>query len=96
MQVKAMYENGLIRFAKPVQFKHRKFEVIMNIPDEEMDAQPVSNALDILIAQSPADPWLQQMKVILTDLQLTPDHEITELSQKQLDRSEAFSYREDR
>ena len=56
----------------------------------------VPDSLETLISQNPADAWLHQMKLTLTAVQLKPDHEIPELSQKQLDRIEAFSYREDR
>ena len=54
------------------------------------------DSLETLISQNPADAWLHQMKTTLTAVQLKPDHEIPELTQKQLDRIEAFSYREDR
>ena len=38
MQVKAIYENGSINFAQPLRFKHSKFEVVVNIPEEELEA----------------------------------------------------------
>lgn len=54
------------------------------------------NSLESLISQNPTDAWLQQMKSTLIAVQLKPDDEIPELTQKQLDRIEAFSHREDR
>lgn len=42
MQVKAIYEDGAINFAQPLRFKHRKFEVVVNIPEAELDNLPVS------------------------------------------------------
>jgi len=38
MRIKATYEDGTISFAQPLRFKHRKFEVVINIPEEELDA----------------------------------------------------------
>jgi hypothetical protein len=38
MQVKAIYEDGAINFAQPLRFKHRKFEVVVSIPEEELEA----------------------------------------------------------
>ena len=96
MQVKAMYENGAVHFVQPVQFKRRRFEVVMNIPDEEIETRSIPCPLDVMLAQNPGDAWLHQMKTTLTAVQLKPEHEIPELTQKQLDRIEAFSHREDR
>jgi len=39
MQGKALYEDGAINFAQPLRFKHRKFEVVVNIPEEELEAE---------------------------------------------------------
>ena len=96
MQVKAMYENGTVHFLQPVRLKHRKFEILINIPDEEIETRSIPNPLDVMLAETPADAWLQQMKSTLTAAQLKPDHEIPEPTQKQLDRIEAFSFRGDR
>lgn len=38
MQVKAIYENGAINFAQPLRFKRSKFEVVVNIPEEELES----------------------------------------------------------
>ncbi len=79
MQVNATYENGAINFAQTLRFKHRKFEVIVNIPEDEVEsdsqAQP---SLDTLLAQTPDGPWLQRMKAIETRVLATPDSEIPE------------------
>jgi len=45
MQVKATYEDGAINFAQPLRFKHRKFEVVVNIPEEEVDDSPVLSSV---------------------------------------------------
>ena len=41
MQVKAVYEDGVLNFSQPLQFKHRKFEVLVNIPEDELDMADV-------------------------------------------------------
>lgn len=50
MQVKAIYEDGAINFAQPLRFKHRKFEVIVSIPEDELESgelkAPASRATD--------------------------------------------------
>lgn len=110
MQVKAIYENGAINFARPLRFKHHKFEVVVSIPEEELEYgeskalasqafDPSSanlSALDILLAQTPNDPWLQRMKEIEARVLSMPDCQIPNLTAKQLDRIEAFALREDR
>jgi hypothetical protein len=45
MQVKAIYEDGAINFAQPLRFKHSKFEVVVSIPEEELEAAG-ENAMD--------------------------------------------------
>lgn len=45
MQVKAIYEDGVINFTQPLRFKHSRFEVIVNIPEVELDDLPVSPSI---------------------------------------------------
>lgn len=37
MQIKAIFEDGIISIAQPLRFKHSKFEVIVHIPEAEVD-----------------------------------------------------------
>jgi len=97
MQVAATYEAGAIKFAQPMHFVRQKFQVIVNIPEAEL--APVAQAtssLDALLAQTPADPWLQRLKAIETQTLALPDDQLPELTSKQLSRIEAFAMREDR
>lgn len=109
MQVKAIYEDGAVNFIQPLRFKHRKFEVVVNIPEEEMEhpasqlidntidaRQEPQSSLDILLAKTPSDPWLQRMKAIELHVLSLPDDQLPELTAKQLDRIEAFVFRQDR
>lgn len=113
MQVKAIYEDGVINFTQPLQFKHRKFEVVVSIPEQELESgeskalalQAVDNtndanpknqsALDVLLAQTPNDSWLQHMKAMELRILSMPDDQISSLTAKQLDRIDAFALRED-
>lgn len=47
MQVKAIYEDGAINFAQPLRFKHRRFEVVVNIPEAELDDLPILPSVSI-------------------------------------------------
>lgn len=97
MQVAATYEDGAISFAQPLRFARRKFQVMVSIPEDELEpnAQPISS-LDALLAQTPGDPWLQRMKAIELNSLALPDDQLPELSAKQLERVAAFALREDR
>jgi hypothetical protein len=39
MQINAIYEDGAINFITPMRFKHRKFEVVVNIPEIEIEIE---------------------------------------------------------
>lgn len=97
MQVAATYEGGFIKFAQPMHFVRQKFQVTVNIPEDELApaAQPASS-LDALLAQTPDDPWLQRMKAIETQTLALPDEQLPELTPKQLSRIDAFALRENR
>lgn len=74
MQVKATYENGAINFAQPLRFKHRKFEVVVSIPEEELEPgeskaltpQAVNNKTDTIRQQIDAilGPYKDQLKSV--------------------------------
>jgi hypothetical protein len=36
MQVKATYEDGAIHFSQTLRFKHRKFDVVVTVPESEI------------------------------------------------------------
>jgi len=57
MQVKAIYEDGAINFTRPLRFKHHKFEIVVSIPEEELEPgeikAPVACAADNATDASP-------------------------------------------
>ena len=36
MRVQALFENGVVRLQVPVEVRHDRFEVVVEIPDEEV------------------------------------------------------------
>lgn len=70
MQVNAIYEDGAINFTTSLRFKHRKFEVVVNIPEAEIDEMP---QLDKAVAEpskenlenTPGESFLSKIKQIL-------------------------------
>jgi hypothetical protein len=97
VKVVATYESGTIKFAQPLKFVRQNFQVTIDIPEAELApaTQPPSS-LDVLLAQTPDDPWLQRMKAIEAQTLALPDNQLPELTPKQLSRIEAFAMREDR
>ena len=37
MKVNAIFEDGVIRFTQALQFKHRKFHLVIDLPESEID-----------------------------------------------------------
>lgn len=64
MQVKATYEDGAINFAQSLRFKHRKFEVVVSIPEEELESGE-SKAPTQQVVNNKTDTIRQQIDAIL-------------------------------
>ena len=94
MQVEAIYEDGVIRFTQPLRFKHRKFEVVVSIPEQEV--LPGSNAPPMSDLSVPAQAWLKQLDSISQHILSMPEDELPELTAKQSQYMDAFQMREDR
>lgn len=78
MQINATYEDGTIKIPSPFQFKHRKFEVVVTIPEVEIEAMPQPSKTVAEPAQtnqenSPGHTYLAKIKQILgADFQPRP------------------------
>ena len=102
MHVKAVYEHGVINLGQQIRFKREKFDVVVYIPDDELDVdrhevskqQNALSALDVLLEQTPNDPWLQRMKAIELAALSMPDEDIPPLSEQQLEHVQAFKMQE--
>jgi hypothetical protein len=92
MQVKAIYEDGVINFERPLRFKHRKFEVLVNVPDAELELDNTYNLPPEVMAMA------REMEEKLDHVRNAPlpaEEDLPPLTQKQLDRIEAFALRDE-
>ena len=70
MQVHGIYEDGAINLTTPLRFKHRKFEVIVNIPEVEIDEPTQSSkaaleAVNESLEKTPGESLIAKIKQIL-------------------------------
>lgn len=93
MQVEAIYDHGKIEFVSPLKLKHERVRLVVTVPDDE---------IEIAHQQAVSDDVLQRARSMrerldaIQDAPLPPDDTLPDLTQKQLDRIEAFELREDR
>lgn len=91
MQIEAIYDNGRLEFIHPIQFKHERLNLVVNVPDDEI-------VTDLNSYNLPKD-MIDQAKAMLAKMDairnapLPPDNDLPELTQKQLERIEAFELR---
>ena len=76
-----------------MQFKRTPLRVMVNVPDNEIDFQASPNNLPPEVIKR-AQELLERMEKI-RNAPLPPDDEIPELTEKQLERIEAFTLRDE-
>jgi hypothetical protein len=94
MQVEAIYEHGRIEFAQPMQLKHDRVRVIVDVPDEEIVSDTESYNLPPEVFER-----AEKMRSRLDAVRHAPrpsDDQLPPVSAKTLERIEAFALREDR
>lgn len=94
MQIDAIYDHGHLEFSRPVQFKHERVRIVVEVPDDEVIAEgnPYNLPQEVL---DQAD----QLRKRLDDARnapVPPDDELPPLSEKSIERMKAISMREDR
>jgi len=102
MQIEAIYDNGKLEFSQPIQLKHSRVRLLVEIPDEEI----ATNKLGAVPKERPsyvlppeARALAEQMEAELEQIRnipLPPDDELPPLTEKQKSRIAAFALREDR
>jgi predicted DNA-binding antitoxin AbrB/MazE fold protein len=92
MQVEAIYENGKLEFKQPLHLKNKKITVMVTLPDEAIEKNAAYNLPPEVIERARA--LLQRMEAI-KNAPLPPDDELPELTEKQLERIEAFALRDE-
>ncbi len=93
MQVDAIYDHGKLELAQPLKLKHQRIKVTVEIPDTEIEKNETPYHLPPEVVEM-AKKMEQETDEIL-NAPLPPDDELPELTEKQLDRIEAFALRED-
>ena len=95
MQVEALYDHGRLEFTRPLQLRHERLRLVVEIPDEELvtPTPPAYNLPPEVLALAQA---MRDKLDAIRDAPLPPDDELPELTEKQLERIEAFALREDR
>ena len=94
MQVEAIYDHGKLELAQSLKLKHQRIKVTVEIPDAEIEKNETPYHLPPEVVEM-AKKMEQETDEILNG-PLPPDDELPELTEKQLDRIEAFALREDR
>jgi UDP-2-acetamido-3-amino-2,3-dideoxy-glucuronate N-acetyltransferase len=94
MQVEAIYRDGRIEFVQPLHLKRDTLRVMVNVPDEEIEApvNPYNLPAEVIERAQAMRERLDSAR----HAPLPPDEELPELTAKQLERMEAFELREDR
>lgn len=102
MQIEAIYKNGKLEFSQPIQLKHSRVRLLVEIPDEEIATTkpaavrtPIASYVLPPEAQALADQMEAELDRIRNAL-LPPDDELPALTEKQKGRIAAFALREDR
>jgi len=89
MYVKAVIEEGEVKLLESVKLKHNKVNIKLIIPDNEV----------VQYSDEYADfsPQIQQMMHDLDEIRNRPidDSEISDLTEKQQQRMDAFSHRKE-
>jgi hypothetical protein len=102
MKIEAIYDHGRLEFTRPVQFKHDRVRLIVDIPEEAIVAESVietqvTEKTAYTLApevQALADAIMERLDRI-RNAPLPPDEALPALSQKQGDRMDAFALRDD-
>lgn len=91
MRVPAIYENGSIRIKQALRFKRDTFDLEIDIPEEVLEAPQMKHQASELV-----DSWVVRLEEIRREVLATPEDQLPEISEKQLERIRAFSERADR
>jgi len=96
MQVEAIYDHGKLEFTVPLQLKHQKVRLMVNIPEDEIQntekRPPENHPAEI---HQMAEKLAQQAEQLLM-APLPEDEQLPELTDKQLERIQVFQLHGDR
>lgn len=92
MQVEAIYDQGRLEFVHPLRLKHDRVRLVVTVPDEELEAAVPFDLPAEVLARAQA---LRQRLEAIRNAQPPSDEELPELTQRQVERLEAFALRDE-
>ena len=94
MQVEAIYDQGRIELAQPLQLRHPRVRVLVEVADEEVvePAAPYSVTPEVLALAQQTRARLDAVR----NAPLPPEDELPPVTAKTRARISAFSHRRDR
>ena len=93
MQVEAIYDHGKLELAQPLKLKHQRIKVTVEIPDAEIEKNETPYLLPPEVVEM-AKKMEEEMDRIRNQ-PLPDDDQIPPLTEKQLERIEAFELRDE-
>ncbi len=91
MRIDAIYDHGRLEFTPPLQLKHDRVRIVVEVPDDEIVDTNDSNIMSPDLRRQ-ARAVLSRFEAI-RNAPPPPGNEPPELTQKQLERIEAFEMR---
>ncbi len=93
MNIEAIYDHGKLSFLTPVRLKHETLRVTITVPDDEVEVQDDAYTLppEVLAMAKAMEEKLDRIR----NAPLPVDEDLPPLTQKQLDRMEAFALRDE-
>ena len=92
MQVEAIYDQGRLEFVHPLRLKHDRVRLVVTVPDEELESAVPFDLPPEVLARAQA---LRQRLEAIRNAPTPPDEELPELTQRQVERLEAFALRDE-
>jgi hypothetical protein len=93
MQVEAIYDHGKLEFTQPIQLKHERVKVIVDVPDIEIKKKQETYNLPPEVVKMAKK--IEQDRDAVLDAPFPPDGELPKLTAKKPGRIEAFALRDD-
>ncbi len=93
MQLEAIYDDGKLEFCRPVRFAHGRFLVRVEVPEAELMESPTAEGEGPLGTY--ARSWLRRLEAIRAEVTATPEIELQQVSDEQLDRLRMIEMREE-
>ena len=92
MQVEAIYDHGKLEFIAPVRLKAERLKVVVTVPDNEIEIDTAYNIPPAVLDRAKA---LLARMADIKNAPLPPDEDLPELTEKQRERIEALSLRDE-